>query len=506
MNNTRIGNKNYISPEIIYGDKYDFKIDIFSLGITIFYLMYFNLPYYSKIDEFQNVERYFNGNIINQCYSIHLRNLVMKMLNSNPNNRPNSFQAYDELIMIEQNSQNNKLNQNFINFQNFQNNQNINFQNNYSFQQFQNNRNFQNIFYNNFNNLNNQNNPNIILQNQNIQKNQLIKENLQNKVNEDIIKIQNYSLLRVIESLCNIKEFNLENIKTKLSSYCKDNNNILISLEIINLIELMRLKLSNNKIDNKTFINKIIEFRNKLSSKFEKLKDEEEIRPKFIFNKIFQVFNDEFKNNKITWNNKIFNKIIELEELPRQSFPEIYKKIKGFKNEYNNPVVDIFYYISLDTRRCPDCHNISQVDIKINYSLNISSTKQNNITEIIKDYMIKDNSEEKYKCSTCYYRGPGKKENSFYITPKYLLIDFEFKNKFSFEEFIDLSPYALTNIGPKKYSLYTLINKENNDKFISFIKTENNWNFYSDKNNVEKCSFDSINYGIPYIAIYKGLE
>ena len=122
MNNTRIGDKNYISPEIIYGDKYDFKSDIFSLGITIFYLMNFNLPYYSKIDEFQNVERYFNGNIINQCYSIHLRNLVMKMLNSNPNNRPNSFQAYDELIMIEQNSQNNKLNQNFINFQNFQNN------------------------------------------------------------------------------------------------------------------------------------------------------------------------------------------------------------------------------------------------------------------------------------------------------------------------------------------------------------------------------------------------
>ena len=93
MNNTRIGDKNYISPEIIYGDKYDFKIDIFSLGITIFYLMYFNLPYYSKIDEFQNVERYFNGNIINQCYSIQLRNLLIKMLNSNPNNRPTSFQV-----------------------------------------------------------------------------------------------------------------------------------------------------------------------------------------------------------------------------------------------------------------------------------------------------------------------------------------------------------------------------------------------------------------------------
>ena len=554
MNNTRIGCKDYISPEIIQGRPYDYKTDIFSLGLTIFYIMSFNLPFYNKKVDDNNIERKYNGNMINQFYNIHLRNLVVKMLNDNPDYRPTAFQVYDELLLIEQNtknSQNNNQsnqNQNYMNFQNFQNNQNYNYLNNNNncFQQVQNNQNQynqniqnysnnQDILYQNYinqNQINNQNFNNQEFNNQNFNKsnfnnqnfnnpnfnnyqirnqnNPIINQNqnqnlINNNINNKEIKENNNSILRVIECLYNIKELNLENIKTKLSSNTKINNSF-IPFQIINLIELIGKKLY-NKIDKNNFINKKNEIKNKLSSFFEKL-NKKDIKPLYIFSEIFNNFNVEFINAKIFWNNKILNKIIEIDELPNNSFPEIYKKIKEIKNEYKNPFIDIFYYISLNLIKCPDCKNIYQADIQFNYSLNISIKKKDNITNIIKNYMIQENSKENCKCATCFYRGPGENEKAFYISPKYLIINFEDNNKIqnSFEEVIDLSSYILTDIGPKKYTLFALINKENNGKYISFIRNEKSWFFCSNEDSVEECAYDSINYGISSIAIYKGLD
>ena len=653
MHNTIIGHKDFIPPELINGDKYDFKIDIFSLGLTIFNLMSFNLPYNSTLNE-ERIERHINGNIINQLYSLQLRNLIMQMINENPKNRPNAFEAYDFLVMIEQNiknSQNNELNQNYQNtnnqnnnfqfnnnsnisnfqqfqnnqnnmnnqnimyqnyfnngnnqnnFQNsFQNNQNNNFQNNpnninNNFQNFQNNNyqnfqnnnfqnnqnNFQNLQNNTFQNIQNNNcisNQNIqnnnCISNQNIQNNNCISnhniqnnnfqnlqnstfqnnqnnncqniqnnnfqniqnnnfpnnQNLQNnqnfQVNQNfqnnqmitqnnnnnniskagLFENQNYSLLRVIECLSNIKELNIEKIKNQISTYCKDKYNF-VPLDILDFLKLIKLNLK-NKTDKNTFTTKIIEFRDKLSSKIEKNKNKnkEAIVPKLIFEKIFNIFNEDFKNAKIPWNNTFFNKIVEIDSLPLETFPEMYNKIKKFKKEYKNPFVDISYFLSLDLIRCPDCNDITNADIHIDYSMHIPSKYKGSVGNMIKDYMALENSEEKCKCSQCYYRGPGKKEKAFYATPKYLIIDFEVRNTKvnSFEETLDLSKYLLTSKGPKKYSLFALINKENNDKYIGFIKNENGWIFCSNEDSVEKCSFDSLNFGIPYIAIYKGSD
>ena len=618
MNNTIIGHKDYIPPEMIEGNKYDFKVDIFSLGLTLFNLMSFNLPFNSIIKNKDEIERNLNENIINQLYSLQLRNLVLMMINENPNKRPNAFEAYNLLMNIEQNNQNilafqnnqsrnfqnnnnnisnfqqlqnnqNAIYQNFFNnsnnqnnFQinNFQNNQNNNFQNNQNnniqnnqnnnFQNFQNNnfpnnqnnnfqntlsdnfqnnQNFQNIqnnsFISNQNNQNNnfQNNQNNDFQNiqnynfqnffqnfqnnqnQNFQNNQnlQINQNFQNNQNfqinqnfqknqsknnniskNGIFENQNYSLLRVIECLCNIKELNIEKTKAQLSIYCKDENNF-ITFDILDILKLIKLNLQ-KKTDKNNFANKIIEFIDKLSSKMEKNKNNIEIDPNLIFGEIFKIFNEDFKNAKIPWNNNIFNKIKEIEDLPLDSFPEIYNKIKKFKKEYKNPFVDITYFLSLDIIKCPDCSNITDADIHINYSIYIPSKFKGNIETIIKNYMALENSEEKCKCSQCYYRGPGKKEKAFYISPKYLIIDIKDTKVNFFEEPIDLSKYILSNKGPKKYSLFALINKENNSKYIGFIKNENDWIFCSQENNVEKCSFDSLNCGIPHIAIYKGLD
>ena len=516
MNNTRIGHRDFISPEIIQGKPYDFKTDIFSLGLTMFYIMSFNLPFTSRKVDDENVERYYNGNVINPFYNIQLRNLVIRMLNDNPDYRPNAFQAYDELILIEQNIKNSQTNQS-NQFMNFQNNKNYNFSNNVNnnFQQVQNNQNQynqniqnytnnQNVFNPNY--MNNQNINNYNFQNPNIQYNEIKNQNIiNNNINKEISQ-KNYSLLRVIECLYNIKELNLEKIKTIISPYIKNNNNF-IPLEIINLIELIGLKFL-NKIDKNTFFNRINDLRIKLSLYFEKKNDKnKKIEPSYILKEIFKNFNEEFKNSKISWKNKIFNKIVEIEDLPQKLFPEMYEKIKKFKNGYKNPFIDIFYYVSLNLIKCPDCQNISNVDVQFNYLINIASKSQDNITNIIKNYM-KENAKDNCKCSTCFYRGPGENEKKFYISPKFLIINFEDNNKLknSFEEIIDLSSYILTDIGPKKYILFALIKKENNEKYISFIKNEKSWYFCSSEDTIEECDIDSINYGIPSMVIYKGFD
>lgn len=72
MNNSLIGDKNYVSNEITERKKYDFQVDVYSLGITIFYMMTGSLPCYSKIRtnsaKMQYVMRKRNFNTINNYY------------------------------------------------------------------------------------------------------------------------------------------------------------------------------------------------------------------------------------------------------------------------------------------------------------------------------------------------------------------------------------------------------------------------------------------------------
>ena len=48
---TNVGHKDYSCPEIVNGQPYDKKCDIYSLGLTIFYLMTFDLPHSSIISQ-----------------------------------------------------------------------------------------------------------------------------------------------------------------------------------------------------------------------------------------------------------------------------------------------------------------------------------------------------------------------------------------------------------------------------------------------------------------------
>lgn len=96
-----VGRRDFISPEIEKGKKYDFENDIFSLGLTMLCLMSYDNPisFYKNNDK--NIFRKINTKTINKTYNPYLQNLVLLMLNEDPLLRPTPKQAYDNLKEIE---------------------------------------------------------------------------------------------------------------------------------------------------------------------------------------------------------------------------------------------------------------------------------------------------------------------------------------------------------------------------------------------------------------------
>jgi len=87
---TFVGTTYYLPPEIIFGEPYSYKADIWSLGVTFYQLMTFKVPYDGH--SFPSIiNKITDGGYekINQDdYSEDLINLVYKMMDSDPNNRP----------------------------------------------------------------------------------------------------------------------------------------------------------------------------------------------------------------------------------------------------------------------------------------------------------------------------------------------------------------------------------------------------------------------------------
>ena len=54
---TLLGHRDFTAPEVAARQDYDFKCDIFSLGLTIFYLMTFKIPFSSYIDNENRLRR-----------------------------------------------------------------------------------------------------------------------------------------------------------------------------------------------------------------------------------------------------------------------------------------------------------------------------------------------------------------------------------------------------------------------------------------------------------------
>ena len=102
---TIVGKSDYASPEIYKAffynldyANYNFKTDVFSLGVTMFYIMTFTLPI--QVNQ-QNKTFERNDNFINpNIYHRKLIDLVESMLIFDENLRPSSFDLYNEMCKL----------------------------------------------------------------------------------------------------------------------------------------------------------------------------------------------------------------------------------------------------------------------------------------------------------------------------------------------------------------------------------------------------------------------
>ena len=350
---------------------------------------------------------------------------------------------------------------------------------------------------NNFN-INIENNNNLTFRNNNHHSEEIKKNEVQTIIDKNK-RLKITSLIRVMQ--CLYESF-VKNITSKIT--IKINSSIF--LDITQIIELIGLKAS-NKVDREKFIKSFQIFKNKLSSSIEVFKEDKEISPKIIFSELFKNLNEDFKRNNILWKNKIFNNLIDPEYLPRNTFPQIYEKINKFQNEFKNPFVDLFYFISLEIIKCPICKYIIDAHAHTNYFIPLPANNKDNIINLIKNYACGSKYVE-LLCNKCFHKG--KKKNILFNAPKYLLMFFDgqIKNEKIIDEVIDLSSYIVTNIGPKKYKLHCFIIRGSNNEYKAVIKNEpeNNWDLYSEIDKIEKFIYEPNNYYYPNIAMYKGFE
>ena len=101
-NYTAVGRKDFVAPEVEIGKKYDFKIDMFSLGLTMLCLMSKKYPIEIRRNTERNQTiRKINKDDMDDNYNIYLKKLVLRMLNDKEYLRPFANQAYDEINYIE---------------------------------------------------------------------------------------------------------------------------------------------------------------------------------------------------------------------------------------------------------------------------------------------------------------------------------------------------------------------------------------------------------------------
>ena len=464
--NTVVGHRIYVSPEILQKMKYDNKCDIFSLGLTIFYLMTFDLPF-NTTNCGNGIIRNPNNISLPEIYSIQLRNLIKEMISENPQDRPSAQEAYDRLLQIENSKKNQSLNNNINN-------------NNYI--------NVNNNFINNINYMNN----NVI--------------NINNIPNNNQVKIS--AFISVINCLCEIEDLNFKILKNIIFCFFHNNQNMLKSFFPVYIIGMKEIiELNKNKMINKeSFNDYFIKLRQLLSSKSDKIIGIEEIDPNIILREVVCYFSKEFKQS-VPWNNNLFQipnfQILSI--LPNFIISKIKNEINNFIVNYSSPFVDIFYFMNLHLIKCPKCQNIIDFKEKILFSISILTEKGKSLSNLISQNFENYITNSDYICPDCNSHKL-KEELLFINSPLYLIIEFEYKNHILLDETIDLSPYIVSNVGQRKYDFFAVISCENlngENHYVCTIKKNNYYMFYSD-NSCEQCGEEAKKCGVPYIAIYKG--
>ena len=542
MNKQLVSNKSvkgelhYVPPEMIFmgkHPKYDYKMDIFSLGFTMYNIMNpsnnkVNLPQItSKIEGgFTRLDQ----QIENNFYSPWLNDFVQSLYEKNQQKRPTSSEALQLLIKLQTDP---KVSQIYtqIKIKKAMNNNNIN--NLYNRQNSGINNNAINNINNNiftgvpsnpmsFSTQNMNNVPNIgipfnrelkRINSVNFQNNEteaaLFLNQRMGRENRIITSMK--SLLQILYRL-DVMNFIRAQIFSILSNSQMNNNNN-NNQYFINLFQIMLNNIQqydSGKIGLENYNQYINEFLNQVF-----INNNSGIsgtRPIILLYMMTCIFRDEFNKYFNNYQNNIFDNMIQnnfmvLNNIIPMNNQMIYsslsQQIFNFKNTYRGPFVDNFYFLVLSVSKCPDCNNLFGIRIQVNQFLQLDVKKpQNNISEIIKDYFFPKIGFGNYKCSNCGLQGKKSKRIYCLNLPNYLILEFEDRNSINFNDNITL-PLVNGQTFTYQYlsGIYKFKNKDATD-FVAVIKNGNNYLFYSD-DKAQQCPNSFINLECPSLAIYK---
>ena len=265
-----------------------------------------------------------------------------------------------------------------------------------------------------------------------------------------------------------------------------------------NILDIIEMK-NKNEISEMKYNEFIKSFSNELLSK-NKFKGN---TPIIFYNNILTNFTSEF-SKLINWNNMIFSQYDKPIEFPEDKYPLIYEEITEFQKKNISPLVDIFSFIILIINDCPSCHEISNIEIISSTFLDMKDLNEKTINDLLKKYFDNKKCKNIVFTCPCGFSGNQYETKVLFNSPKYLVLNIEGNDKINFDENIDISPFVKTNVGPKRYELYAVINREKSE-FIASIKENDKWISYKDESRQECLKENSrINDGEPSLVIYKG--
>ena len=520
------GELRFVPREIIFSPaplNYDYKVDVFSLGFTIYSLMNptniekkYNLPQITVGKYGQDIRRY-DSNIINNFYSPWLIEFVEKLYENDQAKRPTA--AYALKLLKEQLSKPNPNNNVKLKKMNSEiNNLNVFFKmdniNNQIYNKVQNNNTSKSQSIESNNNMNKINNPMAgvnfgggsevntskseveIFLNPNMGKENKIKSSMK-CVLYILFKLDDMYLIRAqYQSIFN-------NCRTNYSQF------VMFSFyQILNNLQQLeqgQIKLPSYDQAVNNFITHIFNNNNSGVSG---------ARPMILFYMLTNCFRNEFQQNfKDIYPNKIYDLVIQNNYcfynclLPMNSriiYNAVSDKILSFKDRFRGPFVDNFYFLLILLSKCPQCGSlfgISEFEIGQFLPLDVPNP-ENNISDLINNFFSPILLAGNNNCKNCGCKGKKLRQKYCLNLPKYLFLEFEERNKIFFNEKIAV-PFF--NGQFCYYQFCSCIYKSRiNDTstFNAVVKSGNGYCYYSN-DQVKFLPATPINLENPSLAVYK---
>ena len=491
------GSRIYVPPEILYFNprNYDYKVDIFCLGFTMYNIMNpndignkTNLPQ----DTDDRNQRTFRENT-NAFYDGWLMNLIEKLYSPDQNLRPTARETL-EILANNKNNPRKYMPCIYINYglvksfsEELSQTDNMNLNKGFGMNV---NRNLLR-YPSNISNLNHEEflQPNKGQDKKIITSMKCLIHLLSKLYFNGFVMAQMHSVFN-----------NLPNQKTFMQSY----NNI--------FKDYNTMATNNNHKD--LYLRRIHDFTNEVFIKNHS--ETSGTRPIILYFMITTIIKEEFmkfcpdyKNeilgsNLLNYNNYPFNNIISPNN---KKLDNVFKKINYFKEKNKSPFVDKLYFIGLSIERCANldkCSHIFNVETIIYRFLQLNLKKnEEKIEDLIADLLNDSYPESAYVCSECNSRGIVCKQLICLNAPEYLLLELEDKGKVYFKSEIYFPLYTGEKV---KYEFIGAIYKrklENGSEFFAVTKNVNNIILYDNDTIINNCSYDFVNSENPSMAFYK---